>query len=118
MPDDLLASVREIKEILRIGSNDTLNNALRGEPPPAWTRRPHAKDTLRRKARELREQCLAYREEAQSAHLVRQGLYRETRLLKPQAEQAVRRGVIGSPTVFGAVCSGSSPDAGTSGLTY
>src|SRR5258706_4531740 len=26
-------SRREIKEILRIGSNETLNNALRGEPP-------------------------------------------------------------------------------------
>ena len=55
-------SRREIKEILWIGSNETLNNALRGEPPPAWTRRPHAKDTLRRKARELREQGLAYRD--------------------------------------------------------
>ncbi|HEX9518486.1 MAG TPA: hypothetical protein VF940_20190 [Streptosporangiaceae bacterium] len=55
-------SRREIKEILRIGSNETLNNALRGEPPPAWTGRPHAKDALRRKARELREQGLAYRD--------------------------------------------------------
>ena len=30
-------SRREIKEILWIGSNETLNNALRGEPPRAWT---------------------------------------------------------------------------------
>jgi predicted transcriptional regulator len=32
-------SRREIKEILGIGSNQTLGDALRGEPPPEWTRR-------------------------------------------------------------------------------
>jgi transcriptional regulator with XRE-family HTH domain len=53
-------SRREIKEILGITSNETLDKALKGEPPPAWTRRPRAKDELRAKARELREQGLAY----------------------------------------------------------
>jgi transcriptional regulator with XRE-family HTH domain len=53
-------SRREIKELLGIGSNQTLNDALRGEPPPPWTWRPNAKDDLRAKARKLREQGLAY----------------------------------------------------------
>ena len=55
-------SRREIKEILGIGSNETLNEALRGEPPPEWTRRPRAKDDSRARARELREQGLDYEE--------------------------------------------------------
>jgi transcriptional regulator with XRE-family HTH domain len=55
-------SRREIKEILRIGSNQTLNEALKGEPPPEWTRRPNAKDHLRAKARELRAEGLDYEE--------------------------------------------------------
>jgi hypothetical protein len=49
-------SRREIKELLRIGSNETLNEALRGEPPQPWTWRPNAKDDLRVRARDLREQ--------------------------------------------------------------
>jgi predicted transcriptional regulator len=53
-------SRREIKDLLGIGSNQTLNEALRGEPPQPWTWRPNAKDDLRAKARELREQGLAY----------------------------------------------------------
>jgi hypothetical protein len=50
-------SRREIREILGIKSNATLNDALAGEPLPAWTRRPRAKDDLRAKpkARKLRE---------------------------------------------------------------
>ena len=59
-------SRREIKEILGIGSNQTLNEALRGEPPPEWTRRPRAKDDLHARARELREQGLNYDEIAGS----------------------------------------------------
>ncbi len=55
-------SRREIKEILGIGSNQTLTEALRGEPPPEWTRRPRAKDGLHARARELREQGLDYEE--------------------------------------------------------
>jgi len=53
-------SRREIKEILGIASNSTLDDLLAGEPPPEWTRRPNAKDDLRAKARQLREQGLAY----------------------------------------------------------
>lgn len=55
-------SRREIKEILRVGSNQTLNELLRGEPPPDWTRRPNAKDDIRARARELRRRGLAYNE--------------------------------------------------------
>jgi hypothetical protein len=49
-------SRRQIMEILGIRNNDVLTDALRGEPPPEWTRRPNAKDDLRAKARELRSQ--------------------------------------------------------------
>jgi len=55
-------SRREIKDLLGIGSNETLNEALSGEPPPEWTRRPRAKDDLHARARELREQGLDYEE--------------------------------------------------------
>lgn len=55
-------SRREIKDILHITSNATLNDVLKGEPPPDWTRRPNAKDDLRAKARDLREQSLDYEE--------------------------------------------------------
>jgi len=53
-------SRREIKEILGIAGNSTLDDLLAGVPPPEWTRRPNAKDDLRVKARELRERGLAY----------------------------------------------------------
>jgi transcriptional regulator with XRE-family HTH domain len=36
--------------------------ALKGVPPPEWTRRPNAKNKVRAKARELREQGLDYEE--------------------------------------------------------
>jgi transposase len=53
-------SRREIKEILGVASNATLNELLAGEPPPDWTRRPNAKDDLHAKARLLREQGYDY----------------------------------------------------------
>jgi hypothetical protein len=53
-------SRREIKELLAITSNWTLNEVLRGEPPQPWTWRPNAKDELRAKARDLRKQGLDY----------------------------------------------------------
>jgi predicted transcriptional regulator len=53
-------SRREIKEILGITSNATLDRLLAGEPPPEWTRRPRAKDDLHARARQLREQGLDY----------------------------------------------------------
>lgn len=53
-------SRREIKGILDVGSNATLNELLAGEPPPEWTRRPNAKDDLHAKARRMREQGYDY----------------------------------------------------------
>jgi DNA-binding CsgD family transcriptional regulator len=55
-------SRREIKALLGITSNETLGKALRGEPPPEWTRRPRAKDDLHARARELRAQGRDYDE--------------------------------------------------------
>jgi transposase len=55
-------SLREIREILGPVSNSTLNDALRGTPPPDWTRRPNAKDEVRAEARALRAQGLSYKE--------------------------------------------------------
>jgi hypothetical protein len=55
-------SRRQIKQILGPLSNGTLNEALQGEPPPEWTRRPNAKDDLRARARELRTQGMDYEE--------------------------------------------------------
>ncbi|MFC0528174.1 hypothetical protein [Phytohabitans kaempferiae] len=46
-------STRQIRERLGV-SRDLLNELLRGVPPPAWTRRPNAKDELRARAEELR----------------------------------------------------------------
>jgi transcriptional regulator with XRE-family HTH domain len=51
-------SRREIKEILGIHSNETLNDALRGEPPKPWMRNVKPETQLR--ARELRQQGLKY----------------------------------------------------------
>jgi transposase len=53
-------SLREIKQALGPMSNSTLHEALKGVPPPEWTRRPNAKDELRAQARELREQGFNY----------------------------------------------------------
>ena len=55
-------SLRQIKQILGPISNATLHDALRGEPPPDWTRRPNAMDALRAEARSLRAQGLDYEE--------------------------------------------------------
>ena len=55
-------SRRQIMKILGPMSNSTLNGALKGEPPPEWTRRPNAKDDLRAKARELRVHGMDYQD--------------------------------------------------------
>ncbi len=55
-------SLRQIRQILGPVSNATLHDALRGEPPPDWTRRPNAKDALRTQARTLRAQGHDYAE--------------------------------------------------------
>ncbi|MFE4049140.1 helix-turn-helix domain-containing protein [Streptomyces sp. YIM B13518] len=53
-------SLRQIRDELKIYNNDILNQLVKGEPPPAWTKRPNAKDDLRAKARELRLQGWTY----------------------------------------------------------
>lgn len=53
-------SRREISELLAITSNETLNEALKGEPPQPSTWRPNAKDELRAQARELRKEGWNY----------------------------------------------------------
>jgi DNA invertase Pin-like site-specific DNA recombinase len=53
-------SRREIKELLGITSNWTLNESLQGEPPVPQNFRPNAKDDARAQARALREQGLSY----------------------------------------------------------
>lgn len=53
-------SRRQIRDRLHVDNNDILNRLLEGEPPPAWTKRPNAKDDLRDRARELRLQGWTY----------------------------------------------------------
>ncbi|BCL20989.1 hypothetical protein ACPCBX_16100 [Streptomyces tuirus] len=53
-------SRRQIRDRLHVDNNDILNRLLQGEPAPAWTKRPNAKDDLREKARELRLQGWTY----------------------------------------------------------
>ncbi|MBT2414469.1 hypothetical protein J7I94_28650 [Streptomyces sp. ISL-12] len=53
-------SLRQIRDELKVFNNDILNQLVKGEPPPAWTKRPNAKDDLRAKARELRLQGWTY----------------------------------------------------------
>ncbi|MEV5346661.1 hypothetical protein [Streptomyces achromogenes] len=53
-------SLRQIRDELKIFNNDLLNQLVKGEPPPEWTKRPNAKDDLRGRARELRLQGWTY----------------------------------------------------------
>ncbi|MGW1283360.1 helix-turn-helix domain-containing protein [Streptomyces sp. NPDC002586] len=53
-------SLRQIRDELKIFNDDILNQLVKGEPPPEWTKRPNAKDDLRAKARELRLQGWTY----------------------------------------------------------
>lgn len=53
-------SLRQIRDELKIFNNDILNQLVKGEPPPEWTKRPNAKDDLRARARELRVQGWTY----------------------------------------------------------
>jgi transcriptional regulator with XRE-family HTH domain len=53
-------SRRQIRDRLHVDNNDILNRLLEGEPPPEWTKRPNAKDSLRERARELRLQGWTY----------------------------------------------------------
>ncbi|CAL9547553.1 hypothetical protein SUDANB145_04354 [Streptomyces sp. enrichment culture] len=53
-------SLRQIRDELKVFNNDILNQLVKGEPPPAWTKRPNAKDDLKARARELRRQGWTY----------------------------------------------------------
>jgi hypothetical protein len=93
-------SRREIKEILGIAGNSTLDYLLAGVPPPEWTRRPNAKDDLRAKARQLREQGLAYNQIAaelgvskSSVSLWVRDLPRPERLSYEECRRRVAQGV-------------------------
>lgn len=55
-------SLRQIREEIGPVGKDRLHSWLRGVPPPEWTRRPQAKDHLRREARELRVKGFGYDE--------------------------------------------------------
>ncbi|MFF7643690.1 hypothetical protein [Streptomyces canus] len=47
-------SLRQIRDELQVHNKETLQRLVEGEPPPEWTKRPRAKDDLRKRARELR----------------------------------------------------------------
>jgi transposase len=55
-------SRREIMDIIGVRRNQTLDEMLRGVPPPQWTRRPRANDEAREKARDLRAKGHTYNE--------------------------------------------------------
>jgi transcriptional regulator with XRE-family HTH domain len=55
-------SRREIMDLTGVRGNRTLDDMLRGVPPPPWTRRPRAKDDLHEKARDLRARGFTYNE--------------------------------------------------------
>ena len=84
-------SRRQIKEILGPMSNTTLDDALRGEPPPEWTRRPNAKDELRARARELRAQGLDYEEIAAALGVAKSSVSLWVRDLARPARLSLRR---------------------------
>ncbi|MFI7298272.1 hypothetical protein [Streptomyces sp. NPDC050121] len=53
-------SLRQIRDELQVHNKETLQRLVEGEPPPKWTKRPRAKDDLRERARELRQQGWTY----------------------------------------------------------
>jgi hypothetical protein len=53
-------SLRQIRDELQVRNKETLQRLVEGEPPPKWTKRPRAKDDLRERARELRQQGWTY----------------------------------------------------------
>ena len=55
-------SVKQIVAALGLHSTHNVQDWVQGVPPPAWTRRPRAKDAERARARELRTQGLTYDE--------------------------------------------------------
>ncbi|TLS40428.1 hypothetical protein FE633_41525 [Streptomyces montanus] len=55
-------SLRQIRDALQVHNKEILQRLVEGEPPAEWTKRPRAKDDLRERARELREQGWTYNE--------------------------------------------------------
>ncbi|MBA2806754.1 helix-turn-helix domain-containing protein [Streptomyces sp. KM273126] len=55
-------SLRQIRDELGVYNNEILQRLVEGEPPPEWTKRPRAKDDLRKRARELRRQGWTYKQ--------------------------------------------------------
>lgn len=53
-------SLRQIRDELQVHNKEILQRLVEGEPPPEWTKRPRAKDDLRKRARELRQQGWTY----------------------------------------------------------
>lgn len=53
-------SLRQIRDELHVYNKEVLQRLVEGEPPPEWTKRPRAKDDLRERARELRQQGWTY----------------------------------------------------------
>ncbi|WP_406292941.1 hypothetical protein [Streptomyces sp. NBC_00624] len=53
-------SLRQIRDRLHVHNNEILHRLVKGEPAPEWTKRPNAKDDLRDRARELRQQGRTY----------------------------------------------------------
>lgn len=95
-------SRREIKQSLDIADNELLTDLLQGVPPPAWTKRPNAKDDLRGQARELRQQGLKYREIAaqlnvsiSSVSLWTRDIPASARVSPPKSEEGKKRSAEG-----------------------
>jgi len=85
-------SAREIKEFLGPISKRTLSEALRGEPPPEWTKRPNAKDDLRVQARELRLKGLDYDDIVAQLHVSKSSVSLWVRdLPRPISDEEARR---------------------------
>ncbi|MFI6037613.1 helix-turn-helix domain-containing protein [Streptomyces sp. NPDC051315] len=55
-------SLRQIRDELQVHNKETLQRLVEGEPPPEWAKRPRAKDELRERARELRQQGWTYKQ--------------------------------------------------------
>ena len=72
-------SVKQIVAAMGLQSTHTVQDWVLGVPPPAWTRRPRAKDAERARARELRTQGLTYREIAKKLNVSKSSISLWTR---------------------------------------
>jgi DNA-binding CsgD family transcriptional regulator len=108
-------SRREIKDILGLMSNRTLDDALQGVPPPEWTRRPNAKDGVRATARELRAKGLAYHEIAARLGVSKSSVSLWVRDLPGRQGSATKRTDGDPPKVCGGTGQRSAKSAAPSG---